>query len=161
VLAGETLDLGDVRLDAQAHLVVRLRAAEGIDVGAAELLLNGGSGGCRTWERDQQQRLRSQPVSAGSYVLEVWGKDTARVRREVDLAAGADAEVEVELVKAPSVRLEFVPQDRERERWVDAMQIWLEDAGGRQLDHRMLQVDGAKTFVWQRGLVPGSYRLRA
>jgi RNA polymerase sigma-70 factor (ECF subfamily) len=117
VSAGEELDLGRVTLTTPAHLRVLLRGPADRMEGLTWLVTDDQGREAGVLERHGDE-LTSGPLKAGRHRLTVRGDFLRLLRREVELRAGVEELVEVELEPCGMREVRFTLPADQRPRWI-------------------------------------------
>lgn len=157
--AGEEWDLGDLRFDQPAILLLRVRGAS--------------SDGLRAWLQGNDRRVSSSvegaqltlaPCPPGSYRLHVVGTDTAPLTRDVELDSGVNT-LELEVDSAVPVTLELVHPDHLQRRVAANVALEVFDRSGALVFSEFFRAGMTdrqeRILRLRRGLLPGSYRVVA
>jgi hypothetical protein len=120
LLAGETLDLGDVVLDQPGRLRARLR---GVDAGTLRnvraLLTNASNRESGVARVEEGGELRSGPLAAGRHTLVLRGDFVRMVKLDVEVHAGVETELDLALERCEMRRVVFeLPPGAVRPRWL-------------------------------------------
>jgi hypothetical protein len=155
--AGQTLELPAFRLDEQRPLLLRLHFDDGRPVAGAVVTLLG-EGEPLACTETSAGEYRSPPVDPGRHLVQVRGIDVAALRTEVEVGHDAETVVERRLRAGCTVALRFTPAGG---RWGAGLQVWLQDAQGKELVRDTLLVEHDERFDWQLGLAAGRYTVNA
>lgn len=110
LVAGQTLDLGDLRLPAAARLDVRLVLDAGGKLTKPALLIGIGDYVAQDYSfpaGDDALRWRSRPLAAGTHRVFATADDMVPVRRDVTLAEGETRELEIPVVRGSRCDVEI------------------------------------------------------
>lgn len=162
--AGETVDLGEVRLAEPGELIVDVRAPEGADLELVDVeVIPTGLDVRLTLERDGST-FRAQAVAPGNYVLRVEHKSFFAPERVVEVRPGEVVREEFALVPAFPMRITFeLPQPQPE--WHSIEWELLDGSGARVRSgvvHNWSHFAGsAAPGIRGQGLPPGRYTLEA
>lgn len=155
--AGETWDLGEVRLEAGGGFCATVRTAPGLEARVRWLEVLDASGRPVEHVEPDGERLCSGPLEAGTYDLVAFAGDEVALRRErVEVRADERSEVELRLEPGVPVRWRIVdakggaPEGRVSSRLSDAEGQWLAWP---------TVLRSPQGLTGSAGLAPGRYRL--
>lgn len=162
VSANGTVDVGTHRLAAPGAAVVRIIGKDLKPLGVACTLeqLEGGDNKAKKFASDGDA-WRSPALPSGRYRLRVRGTNFAPIARDVTIPPGGDLALDIEVIPAATVAIEFVPEDLDGNNWQDFVQLKLLDAGGATICSRTESVAGAPAAIFAIALAPGGYSIEA
>jgi hypothetical protein len=121
VVAGETLDLGELRFETSERLRATLRGGSDERIGGLAFFLGAGKGVAGSGERNGRTFV-SGGLAPGEYVLWTYADGLADVRRPFEIRAGKDTEIAVDLVDAGTRRvLVEIPEPLAVPEWISAI----------------------------------------
>jgi hypothetical protein len=109
VRAGETLDFGVIRLADGGHLVARLRGVDDELIAGISAFINDAEHSTSSPLAAEHRELRSGPLAAGAYWLELRGDGVRNVHLQFEITAGADTEIDIELERCGTRLVVFDP----------------------------------------------------
>jgi RNA polymerase sigma-70 factor (ECF subfamily) len=154
LVANETIEMGDVRLITGGTIVAHVRGEPGEDL-AIEVLTLDAAGGVYEPLRLVDGSARTRPIPPGPYLLQVGGPHIAQTSHRVEVVAGRETEVEVELLRGIPTTL--------RLPYVTGGEITISDALGKPV--LVQSIFDAKHFVEPTvlqitpALLPGTYHV--
>lgn len=156
--ADERLDLGEIRLQRPATLVVRASRADGGAVEPRDLRLRAAKGTEPIALVAADRELRASGLDPGDYVVEVVGEGLAQTVRKVTVTEGATATVDVPLETGVALRCVLRAADGALKgpvRWTAS------DANGEELAGTLEVAAGAATAELPLCLAVGDWTLEA
>jgi RNA polymerase sigma-70 factor (ECF subfamily) len=155
----QVLDVGDIVTSPRARLRVVLHAPPGVELGEPYAALDDDNAYQKL--RWNGVELRADNATAGAHRLHLIGKAWHATDRDVDLPAGQDTEVAIDVVPAVPRRLDVVLPPFGS--WKNAA-LQLLDGDGRCLGEQLFEAVniGPQVFVWRRSwpLVAGTLAVR-
>ncbi|MEZ5967139.1 MAG: sigma-70 family RNA polymerase sigma factor [Planctomycetota bacterium] len=159
VRQGQTVELGAVETAPAAAITVRLRAPAGLELGRVQAqLVQGNQHRALAWNGSS---LHADNVSAGRHHLTLRGKGWLVRPRDVELIAGQDNRVEVEVEAGNPLRLEVRMPFPDRWRSAD---LRVRDRTGAVVAEyvgALASVFGLRPVAWTPSLPPGEYVFEA
>jgi hypothetical protein len=157
------VDVGTLRLPPAGTMELHFVTRNGRTVAPTELSTWGGAGnGGKVFERGADGIYRSQPLPADTYRVFAWGSDFALFQQQVFVVGERATPIELVVEVATPVRFEMPrPAHIDGARWTGGVVLAIRDAGGKAVRSQYLPIDVTDTFVWTRGLLPGSYTYEA
>jgi RNA polymerase sigma-70 factor (ECF subfamily) len=156
--AEERLDLGELRLQRPAALVVRASRADGVAVEPRDVRLRAAKGTRSIALASADRELRASGLDPGDYVVEVVGEGLAQTARVVTVTEGATATVDVPVETGVAMRLVLRAADGALKgpvRWTAS------DANGDELEGTLEVAAGAATAELPLCLAVGDWTLEA
>lgn len=157
IRAGETADLGTIRLQEGGALGARLTAAGGGDLPelSVRVLDERGEFVSRAELRDGVRR--SELLAPGAYLLQVTGATVASVERPFSIRPGVDSSLDVAIDTGVALKLALDAPDTTRRVHVEIFDV----ATGRTVLHTSAWRRDGEGIRAELGLRPGRYRFVA
>lgn len=156
VAAGSETRFGELRLPERGRAIVRVHG--GPPDGLRLFLMAADERTRRIRDFTAEAgAFRTPLLPPGRYELVATGAAIAPVRIAVEIAPGADVDVEVRPEPATPVEVAFRPEELAGEPWRDHLTIELRDAAGQVLFDETRTVEGGDEHLFCIGLRSGGY----